>query len=115
MSVTMGIVRVAVALVSVLLLVAGIVMLANGVTGAWLTALMGVGGLFGVLFERVRYRSEAAERATRRGPDLGGADPEPPGEPFRRTDEEFLDPTTRRRTRVYVNPATGERRYHAER
>jgi hypothetical protein len=29
--------------------------------------------------------------------------------------KKFIDPTTRRRTRVYVNPATGERRYHAER
>ncbi len=111
---TMGIVRVALALLSVLLLVAGLVLLANGDPGAWLITLMGAGGLIGVLFERVRYRSEAAERTTRRGPDLGGAESEPPGEPFVQTPETFIDPTTRQRTRVYLDPATGERRYHAE-
>ena len=108
------IVRVAVAIVSLLLLIWGLQAIAAGDVGAWLWLFMGVVGLVAVLFERVRYRSDAAERATRRGPDLGGAESEPPGDPFEPTGEEFLDPTTRRRTRVYVDPSTGERRYHAE-
>ena len=33
---------------------------------------------------------------------------------FRRTDEVFVDPTTRRRMRVWLDPANGERRYRAE-
>jgi hypothetical protein len=114
MSMTMGIVRVAIALMSAVLVGVGISLVASGQPGAWLTVLIGAGGLFGVLFERVRYRSEAAERTTRRGPDLGGAESQPPGEPFVSTPETFIDPTTRQRTRVYVDPSTGERRYHAE-
>jgi hypothetical protein len=34
--------------------------------------------------------------------------------PFRPTDEQFVDPTSGERLRVYIDPATGERRYHAE-
>ena len=33
---------------------------------------------------------------------------------FRSTDEVFVDPATRRRMRVLLDPATGERRYIAE-
>lgn len=110
---TVLVVRVVVAVVSALLIVWGLQAIATGDVGAWLWFVMGVGGLLAVIFERVRYRSDAAERSTRRGPDLGRAELEPPGAPFEPTDEEFLDPTTRRRTRVYVDPSTGERRYHA--
>jgi len=108
------IVRAVVAVCSAALLVFGLQILATGGDGGWFSVLMGAGGLVAVIFERVRYRSDAAERATRLRPDFGGLEPGPPGQPFERTDEEFLDPTTRRRTRVYVDPKTGERRYHAE-
>ena len=37
-----------------------------------------------------------------------------PEAPFRPTDELFMDPTSGQRLRVYLNPATGERRYFAE-
>jgi hypothetical protein len=37
-----------------------------------------------------------------------------PVAPFRATDELFVDPTSGQRLRVYLNPATGERRYYAE-
>jgi hypothetical protein len=33
---------------------------------------------------------------------------------FRRTDELFEDPSSRRPMRVWLDPATGERRYRAE-
>jgi hypothetical protein len=66
-----------------------------------------------VALERSRYRSGAAEH-TSEGPGPGGGEPEAPGPPFRPTDERFVDPTSGRRMRVYVNPATGERRYHAD-
>lgn len=67
-----------------------------------------------LLFERTRYRSEAADR---RGDPIGPGGGEPPGalEPrFAPTTEVFLDPSTGRRMRVYVDPASGERRYVAE-
>lgn len=35
----------------------------------------------------------------------------PPEARFRATEERFVDPTTRRQLRVWVDPATGERRY----
>jgi hypothetical protein len=112
---TMTIVRVVIAALAALLLIFGLQAMVAGTPGAWFFVVMGVVGLAGVAFERMRYRSDAHER-TRRGLDLGrGADAEPPGDPFVKTAEEFIDPTTRQRTRVYVNPATGERRYHAER
>jgi hypothetical protein len=37
-----------------------------------------------------------------------------PVAPFRPTDELFVDPTSGQRLRVYLDPATGERRYYAE-
>ena len=76
----------------------GLVDLTNGHPAGLIWIGIGVVGLLIVVFERVRYRSEA------------GA----PGPPFQRTDETFVDPTTRRRMRVYLDPNTGERRYHAE-
>ena len=66
-----------------------------------------------VVLERSRYRSEAAERSDA-APGPGGGEPSVPQPPFRPTDEVFVDPTSGHRLRVYLNPATGERRYHAE-
>ena len=46
----------------------------------------------------------------------GGESLNAPMEPrFRRTDELFEDPSSRRTMRVWLDPATGERRYRAER
>jgi hypothetical protein len=69
--------------------------------------------LVAVVLERARYRSEAAESSTA-GAGPGGGEPTIPGAPFRPTDEVFIDPTTGHRLRVYLDPASGERRYHAE-
>jgi hypothetical protein len=68
-----------------------------------------------VAVERLRYRSEAAERS---GATPGPGGGEPAGEPleprFRPTSEVFIDPATGRRMRVLIDPASGERRYVVE-
>lgn len=64
--------------------------------------------------ERLRYRSLSAE-ATGDAHGPGGGEQAPPEPRFRPTEERFLDPTTRVPMRVYVDPATGERRYVPER
>jgi hypothetical protein len=107
-------VRVMILAVSALLMVGGLVAVTAGQAPGGLWALaMGVVGILAVAFERTRYRSESAERGAG-SPGLGGGEHEPPGPPFRATEERFVDPTSGRSMRVYVNPATGERRYHAE-
>jgi hypothetical protein len=108
-------IRVVAAAVSALMLLGGLVALVAGqpVGGLWAIVLGGA-GLVGVSFERLRYRSEAAERR-REEAGAGGGEPRAPQHPFRPTDERFVDPTTGRLMRVYLDPATGERRYHAER
>jgi len=89
--------------------------------GGWV-AVMGlwsvVGGLVivaAILLERRRYRSVAAE-AGPEGPGPGGGEPlDQPLEPrFNPTTERFVDPTTGVQMRVYVDAASGERRYRAE-
>jgi hypothetical protein len=66
-----------------------------------------------VLLERVRYRSLSAER-TGHGPGPGGGEPSGPDPRFQPTEERFVDPTTGVPIRVYVDPATGDRRYVPE-
>ena len=113
-------------LARLLVIVAGIAIV---VLGLWLIVLPGgpgtvfgvftvIGGLaliVGALIERIRYRSEASDRA---GAPAGPGGGEPPGaalEPrFRRTDEVFTDPTSGHRMRVWMDPGTGERRYRSE-
>ncbi len=82
--------------------------------GLWLLVSGGV-LIIAVLLERTRYRSEAADRAGDAPGPGGGEAHDAPIEPrFRRTDEVFEDPTSHLRMRVWVDPATGERRYRAE-
>ena len=84
----------------------------TAVAGIW-PVISGSVLLLAVFLERQRYRSEAAERSTEpAGP--GGGEPAAVPSPFRPTDERFVDPTTNRVMRVYQDPRTGERRYHAE-
>ena len=77
--------------------------------------LGGLALIVGTLIERVRYRSDAADRE---GAPTGPAGGEPPGTPleprFRRTDEIFTDPTSGHRMRVWLDPRSGERRYLTE-
>jgi hypothetical protein len=106
-------IRLVVAVGSVCALVLGLVIVVvagvAGIGGFWLI-ILGAVGLIGVAFERMRYRSEEAERS---GAPAGAAGVEPgPADPrFRPTDERFVDPTTREQLRVWVDPASGERRY----
>jgi hypothetical protein len=101
--------------------VLGALMIVGGVAGtavgAWPSGLwaivIGSVAIAAVVLERARYRSEAAERSPgTSGP--GGGEASMPVAPFRPTEELFLDPTSGQQLRVYVNPATGERRYYAE-
>jgi hypothetical protein len=106
--------RIVVAVAAVLLLLSGLVAFAGAhqIVGLW-PMVIGALGIVALAFERSRYRSEAAERMTREtGP--GGGEPAPPGPPFTLTDERFVDPSSGRQMRVYVDPGSGERRYHAE-
>jgi len=84
-----------------------------GIGGLW-TTLAGAVILIALVIERNRYRSEAADRSfDATGP--GGGEPSGTLDPrFRPTNELFVDPTTRRRMRVYLDNRSGERRYVAE-
>lgn len=78
------------------------------------TAAVGVAGIVIIAVERLRYASEASEPPST--PHLpGGDDPGEALEPrFRATDEVFIDPSSGRTMRVYLDAATGERRYRVE-
>jgi hypothetical protein len=107
-------VRLLAAIIASLMLVGGLLTASVvGITGFWSTVL-GAAILIALVVERNRYRSEAADRSFETVGPGGG---EPPGslEPrFRPTAETFVDPTTNRKMRVYVDARTGERRYLAE-
>ena len=111
------VVRLAIVVGGLAVMVAGLAALSVpdiGVGGlVWV--VMGGVPVVAVALERQRYRSSAAE--------LGGATAGPGGGEtadaavearFRPTAEVFLDPTSGRRMRVLVDPASGERRYVAE-
>ena len=80
--------------------------------GFWLIA-GGIALIIGVAIEVSRYRSQAAENQGLR-PGPGGGETTPLEPRFRPTDEVFVDPTTSRQMRVYMDANTGERRYVAE-
>jgi hypothetical protein len=106
--------RVVVGVLGALMIVGGV---AGAAVGAWPSGLwamaIGVVAIAAVVLERARYRSEAAERSPgASGP--GGGEASMPVAPFRPTDELFVDPTSGHQLRVYLNPATGERRYYSE-
>jgi hypothetical protein len=114
----LGIVRALLAIFGALGLLVGSALVVSGgeaaYGGIWLV-VTGAILLLAVAFERFRYRSEQADHVgTPAGPG-GGESLDAPMEPrFRRTDEFFEDPTSRRRMRVWLDPTTGERRYRAE-
>ena len=110
-------VRSAMAVIGVLLMLAGLVLIValpfGPIPGLQLVA-MGAFLVVVLAIERGRYRSAAAEK-TNAEPGPGGGEPAGPLEArFRATSEVFVDPTTGQRMRVAVDPATGERRYIAE-
>jgi hypothetical protein len=107
--------RIFVGALGVLFLLGGIAVVATtGPGGDLFSALFlfvpGVLMLAAVIVERTRYRSLHAERTgDAHGP--GGGETGPPEARFRPTPEQFLDPTTGVPLQVWVDPATGERRY----
>jgi hypothetical protein len=114
-----GAARLIVLAVGLTMAVAGLALLgfggaASSITALWLIGI-GIAFMIGTLIERVRYRSEATDRS---GEPHGPGGGEPVGasiEPrFRRSDEVFIDPTSSRTMRVWVDPGSGERRYVAE-
>ena len=111
-----GTMRVVVGAVSALIFVLGIgliVSVAQPITGLWCLIVGGVGIVVATL-ERGRYRSEHAERSdTPAGPG-GGETDDALESRFQRTSEVFVDPTSGRRMRVWIDPGSGERRYRAE-
>jgi hypothetical protein len=110
-------VRGAIVVLGLILMLAGIAAIgdpAGSVGGLWLVVAGGV-MVVAVAAERQRYRSGAAERAGQIAGPGGGETTDAPVEGrFRPTAEVFVDPTTGRRMRVLVDPASGERRYIAE-
>jgi hypothetical protein len=111
------VVRVVVGAIGALMLLAGLGLvflspIAGFGGGFWLIIFGGI-LLIGVVIETSRYRSEAAELANL-PPGPGGGEPSPTEPRFRITDEVFIDPTSNRRMRVYLDARTGERRYVAE-
>jgi hypothetical protein len=109
--------RIVIGVASVCALLLGLILIATGPVGAAIGALwlmvLGAVGLLGITFERMRYRSEAAERSGETG-GQAGVDSGPPDPRFRPTEERFVDPTTRLRLRVWVDPSSGERRYRLD-
>ena len=113
-----GIGRGLILIVGALLALGGLVAVSAGntaaVSGVWAVGV-GLVLIVAAIVERFRYRSEVADRS---GLAIGPGGGEPVGEPmesrFRRTDEVFVDPTSERRMRVWLDDATGERRYRAE-
>jgi hypothetical protein len=94
--------RVGVGVVGGLLLAIGLLLLAGGGIFAWSGIQLVVLGAVAVViafFERLRYRP-ASDRT-----DHGGMRP---------TDERFIDPSSGERTRVWIDPQTGERSYRPE-
>jgi hypothetical protein len=106
-----------VGVLAAILLLSGVTLLVMGVTpllGITLTVI-GLVGLAVLLVERMRYRSDRADRAATPGWSPGGEPADEPLEPrFRPTEERFVDPTTGRTMRVYLDSETGERRYLPE-
>jgi hypothetical protein len=99
------------------LLLAGLCSLALGgeaASGGVWAILIGAAILVAATLQRARYRSEQAEM-TNAEPGPGGGEPDYLEPRFLATTEVFVDPTTKRLMRAYVDPRTGERRYRAER
>jgi len=113
-----GVGRGLILVVGVLLVIGGLVAVSAGdapaVSGVW-AVVVGMIVVVVAILERFRYRSEVADRS---GLPVGPGGGEPAGQPlegrFRRTAEVFVDPTSDRRMRVWLDDDTGERRYRAE-
>jgi hypothetical protein len=87
---------------------------AGGEAGAGAEAIvLGAVMMIAAVLQRPRYRSATAE-VSHQEPGPGGGEDGLLEPRFLPTNEVFVDPTTRRLMRVFVDPRTGERRYRAE-
>lgn len=85
----------------------------DGVAAGVEAIVIGAAAMIAAVLQRPRYRSNAAElRHEDAGP--GGGENGPLEPRFIPTNEVFVDPTSRRLMRVFVDPRSGERRYRAE-
>jgi hypothetical protein len=89
-------VRLAVALAGLALLVVGGLALAHGAPAGLQAVILGVVLCGGVVFERAAYKPLEKSNSDAR---------------FQRTPERFIDPETKAPVTVFVDPATGERKY----
>jgi hypothetical protein len=115
-SMGLSIVRIIALGLGALMILSGLVIIVAtplGVVAALPALLSGSIVAIAVLFERLRYRSEAAEREGH-APGPGGGESGALDPRFAVTSERFIDPTTGHTMRVFVDPRTGERRYRAE-
>jgi hypothetical protein len=109
--------RVLVGGLGLVMILGGIAVAAAGGRGADLVSalflfLPGAVMIAAVVLERTRYRSLQAEKTgDAHGP--GGGETAPPDGRFRPTEERFVDPTTGVAMQVWIDPASGERRYVA--
>jgi hypothetical protein len=97
-----------------LLFALGLLLLVAGTPDAFPLLVAGAVGIVAAVWERTRYRSLAAERGDSPPGPGGGEPPDRLEARFTRTDEVFVDPTSGRVMRVYLDRSTGERRYRAE-
>lgn len=118
MTTGVSIVRLVLGVIGGLMLLGGLALVASGIPGAFVGAIWlipsGMVLLVVAFIEVNRYRSQAAEQGGNSVPGPGGGETAPLEPRFRRTDEVFIDPTTNVTMRVYMDAATGERRYIAE-
>jgi hypothetical protein len=99
--------------VGILMVLGGATVLAAGEATGAQALLFGVVIVAAAVLQRPRYRSAASESGRQQtGP--GGGEPGYLEARFLPTTELFVDPTTGRLMRVFVDPRTGERRYRAE-
>jgi hypothetical protein len=84
-----------------------------GAAGEIWTIIIGAGVMIVAVVQRPRYRSNEAE-SSHEDPGPGGGENDYLEPRFLPTTELFVDPTSQRLMRVFVDPRTGERRYRAE-
>src|SRR5689334_4764890 len=111
-----GLGRTIVLVIAALMIVGGFAAIAAGgpamgVFGFWNVAI-GLVLLVAVFLERRRYRSEHGDRLGE-PPGVGGGEPHGTvlEARFQPTEETFQDPTSGHQMRVWLDAATGERRY----
>jgi hypothetical protein len=118
MTTGVSMVRVAMGVIGGIMLLAGLALVASGTPGLFVGAIWlipsGMLLLIVAFIEVSRYRSQAAEQGGSSETGPGGGETAPLEPRFRRTEEVFVDPSTNVRMRVYMDAATGERRYIAE-